>query len=334
MSWTERYVSVAGGGAHDGTSEANAWTLAEALAAYAGGERVNVIAGTYTAASRNWNLAGTASSGSWWRGYNAAIGDIDADNSLAKPAIQAGTNTQTFSGAHHLFTNLDFSGNPAGTLLTVTGTHVHFDRVRGENTDSGGTSYLLRVSGNGFLMTRSWLKAHASASYVGILEEGGAFDHVHFRGGVAGLLLDIGTRGGAVCFCIFDDQAAGVGIQANAGASQGYVIVNNTVYGAGSHGIQLSATQPAWSLVRGNILVTNGAYGLGLASGGPLRIGRLANDFYNNTSGTETGMGDWPSLAEQTESADPFVNAASHDFTPKSTANAIGTGAGGEFENS
>lgn len=75
MAWTERYVTVAGAGAHDGTSEGNAWTLAEAIAAAAAGQRVNVKAGTHTVASdRTFGTAGTDASAIWWRGYNSEIG--------------------------------------------------------------------------------------------------------------------------------------------------------------------------------------------------------------------------------------------------------------------
>lgn len=332
MAWTERYVSVAGGGAHDGTSEADAWTLAEALAAYAGGQRINVKAGTYTAASRNWNLAGTASSGSWWRGYNTTIGDIDTDNTLTKPVIQAGANTQTFSGAHHLFTGLDFSGGVAGTLLSLTGAHVQMFRCRGENTDSGSTSYAVRCSANGQVVSWCWFKANVSSNFVGIIEEAALASHCSFHGGVTGLMMDPSTRGAFCVSCIFDDQAGNYAIDVLAGASMPFLIINPTCYKAGSHGIRVSATQPALGVIQGAILSENGGYGIGIASGGPVRIFRFGNDFYSNTSGTENGFGDWPSLQEITESSDPFEDAANDDFTPKSTANAI-NGAGGIFEN-
>ncbi len=333
MAWTDKYVSVAGGGAHDGSSEANAWTLAEALAAYAGGQRVNVKAGTYTAASRNWNLAGTSSSGSWWRGYNATIGDIDSNNALAKPAIQCGTNGQTFSGAHHLVSNLDFSGNPAGTLLLVSGAHVHFDRCRAENTDSGSTSYTIRATANGFYAGRCSFRGHAACNNVAILEERGAFGYCAFRGGKTGLMLALDGTFAACLYCVFDDQADNYGIDVvNVTTGGSYLIVGNTFYGAGSHGIRVSATQPAFGMVRGNILANSGAYGMATASG-TVRLVRVANDFYSNSSGQESGFGDWPSLAEQVESSSPFVNAAGHDFTPALAALARNNAAGGGFEN-
>src|SRR5688572_31804779 len=104
MAWTERYVSVAGGGAHDGTSEADAWTLADAIAAYGTGQRINVKAGTYanTTTGRTFATAGTTTAPIWWRGYNTTIGDLDdvVDGAASGPQITFTTGLMTISGAH------------------------------------------------------------------------------------------------------------------------------------------------------------------------------------------------------------------------------------------
>lgn len=79
MAFTDYYVSVAGGGAHDGTSEANAWTLAESLAAPApAGARVNVKTGSYTLVGGTSAFpTGTIPLPILFRGYNSTIGDLD-----------------------------------------------------------------------------------------------------------------------------------------------------------------------------------------------------------------------------------------------------------------
>lgn len=332
MAWTERYVSVTGGGAHDGTTEADAWTLAEALAADAGGQRINVKAGTYTAAARTFSVAGTSSSGVWYRGYNTTIGDIDTDNTLTKPVIQCGSNSQTLSGAHHIFSNLDISGAVAGTLVAVSGAHVHLDRVRIENTDSGSTSYAVRATGNGFYLTRSWIKANTACNYVAILEERGCIQGNVFRGGKSGLLIDTTSGFCGVLFNVFDDQADNYGLDCTLTTGGSCVIVGNTFYAPGLRCIRVSATQAALLVISGNILANSGQYGIATVSG-TVRAHRLANDFYSNSSGTESGFGDWPSLAEKSESSSPFTNAASHDFSVVTGALAKAAGAGGGFEN-
>jgi hypothetical protein len=47
MAFVEKYVTVTGGGLHDGSSEANAWTLTEAASNISAGDRINMKAGTY-----------------------------------------------------------------------------------------------------------------------------------------------------------------------------------------------------------------------------------------------------------------------------------------------
>ncbi len=77
MPYTERYVTVSGAGAHDGTSEANAWTFAEMVtAAPSGVTRVNIKSGTYSVGAYTIG-AGTAAGWFVLRGYNSTIGDLD-----------------------------------------------------------------------------------------------------------------------------------------------------------------------------------------------------------------------------------------------------------------
>ena len=78
MAYTEKYVSVSGGGAHDGSSEANAWTLAEAWAGWVAGDRVNVISGSYTTTGLSGATVGTGASMVCVRGYNTTIGDLES----------------------------------------------------------------------------------------------------------------------------------------------------------------------------------------------------------------------------------------------------------------
>ena len=78
MAFTEKYVTVSGGGLHDGSSEANAWTISEANTNMSVGDRLNVKAGSYTMPSSfsAWPT-GTSTSPCSMRGYKSTIGDLD-----------------------------------------------------------------------------------------------------------------------------------------------------------------------------------------------------------------------------------------------------------------
>ena len=83
MAFTNRYVTVSGAGARNGTSEANAWTIDEALAGYTAGHRVYVKGGTHTATATSniVNLTRSGQSGTRtapvvWEGYTTTPGDL------------------------------------------------------------------------------------------------------------------------------------------------------------------------------------------------------------------------------------------------------------------
>lgn len=124
MALTEKYVSVAGGGAHDGTTEADAWTFAEMItAAPAAGTRVNVISGTYSVGAYTVGT-GTAAAPFVIRGYNTTIGDLDnqgrnADGTLNTTNMPDITITALWTpGALSILQNLDITGALSSALIS------------------------------------------------------------------------------------------------------------------------------------------------------------------------------------------------------------------------
>lgn len=85
-TFTEKYVSVAGAGSHDGSSAANAWTIAEATANVSQGDRVNCLAGTYIAddsgssSVMDLDVVGTAMEWIEWRAYRSTATGIVSGN--------------------------------------------------------------------------------------------------------------------------------------------------------------------------------------------------------------------------------------------------------------
>jgi hypothetical protein len=122
VAFTERYVSVAGAGAHDGTSEANAWTMAEGITNGVGGQRLNIKAGSYSQGAATLANA-TAAAHLVWRGYNSTIGDLDdqgrnADGTLNTTNFPAVTITGILeAGNWNVLQNLNFSGALSSTLV-------------------------------------------------------------------------------------------------------------------------------------------------------------------------------------------------------------------------
>lgn len=335
MAWTERYVSVAGGGAHNGTTEADAWTLAEAIAApYGTGQRINVKAGTYanTTTDRTFGVAGTTTAPIWWRGYNSTIGDLDADFTTAKPAITFTTGGMLVTAAHQWFSNLNISGaRTAGPQVNFSGGNLKMDRCRVEDTAANAASTALRTITNAeCYITRSWFKANASATRVIEFQVRSILAGNAIEGGGAG----VNCTTGAVVYVIVNNVINNVGGDGVLNAVAGFLMVyGNSIYSAGGDGVEMS-TLPASAIIANNIFDSNAGYGINNSTGANTNlVMRLHNAFYANGTAPENGFGDTPSLTEVTESASPFTNAGSSDFSLLTTALSKAAGLPGLFEN-
>lgn len=345
MAWTDRYCSPAGGGAHDGTSEANAWDLAEAIAAAVGGHRINCIAGTYanTTTSRTWSTGGGAGSTTapkWWRGYKTAIGDQDARPTAARtagtdfPLITFTSGVPRINDPHNWFSNFEFRGTAPGThFMGGTGSKVKFLRCRFDCQEASASSYTVRWSADGGQFSECWFKGTSSVTHVMILEERQTVDGCSFHGGGNGLMLDASASPKMALNCIFDDNGDD-GIEVTGHAAQKVVISGCTFYSPGGHGINVTTAIPVLLLVRNNLfhtITTASKYGLSLPSGSavPLLQGNAyynVTDRYNNL----TEDAEWNAI---TETVEPLEDPANDDFTPKSTALLIGAGSPGRYEN-
>lgn len=338
MAWTERYVRSDAAGGGNGTTDTNsggngAWTLAEAITNVAAGHRVNIRAGTYsnTTTDRTFGTSGTTTAPIWWRGFNTTPGDIDTNNSLTKPAITFTTGRFIATGSFQIFSNLNISGAQTtnSQIRCGTGSKIWFDRCQIECTSANGNGRAFSVNGSAeVILTRCWIKASNTATEV--IEcngQGGTFVGNVILGGGHGIAISLGI---VVCVAFNTFDAGGDAVRVTNSSIRLWCI-GNTIYSSGSDGFECTQN-PTLAFIANNIITESGGYGINNSTGGNIAsIFRLHNLYYSNTSGNENGLGDTPSVAEQTDTSSPVTSSS--DMTPATGSNGIGNGIPIGFEN-
>jgi len=332
MAWTEKYCSPAGGGAHDGSTAADAWTLAEAIASVAAGNRVNMIAGTYANTTNNRTFAanGTATAPIWLRGYKTAIGDMDGTPTSQRvdgtdiPLISFTTGQFAITGNNYSCSSLAITSAKSGVTASISGTNIEFARCRFYNTAANSASSSLSLGTNTtFVFHHCYFESTNTATCnIDALKQS-EFHYCAVKGGDIGLRC--GTQNIFIRGCAFRSQATSAITQIANGSI--VFIVGCTIRGSMTNGILLggAAATPGWSYCAENLIVscTNG---INMANATATNnVKRWNNDYYNCTN-NEVGFGDSPSFYGQTESGDP--NTSSTDLSLISGANAKANGAG------
>jgi len=184
---SQKHVTVTGAGAHDGSNEANAWTLSEANNADTTNETIYVKAGNYGIVQMS-----SFESGATWEGYKNVVGDIitaysypDALDNLDMPTItgtslSSGT-AMTISAANvtlknFQFTNINFGVNASGANFVADNILCHT-----LGTQIGSAPYEglgIRTSGNNPSLTRCYV-VNAGAEAIAIQGDSGVFDDCH-----------------------------------------------------------------------------------------------------------------------------------------------------------
>jgi hypothetical protein len=229
MAFTERYVTVAGAGAHDGTSEANAWTFAEMItAAPSGGTRVNVKAGSYSVGAYTLG-AGTAAAPFVIRGYNSTPGDLD---NLGRDATGALVTTNmpdiTLSAAwvptaQVLLQNLDITGALSSALLNSAGADFfNLLSCRVVNTQNNAAAACLRADNDCQVINCDFECTGAAHGFPVYLSGPGCLHNCRFKGVDADALLQVDA--GRVEGCVFIGNGSNKGLVFIAGSSEHRVI--------------------------------------------------------------------------------------------------------------
>ena len=332
MAFNEKYVTVTGGGLHDGSSEANAWTLAEGVANYAAGDRVNVKAGTYTASSAiTWSTGGGQYTPIHWRGYKTSIGDLDDLPTVQR--VEATDmpffdNSDRFliTGSNQAFSNISFeSSYTAAGVQNNGGKSVHFFRCRflTDSTSTTARSFLTRGDYNTFVACYFEAPSTADASvYIYTDSNRSRILDCFITGGATGIkfssytdafvcntvITNSGTNSVALTgtvpstflSCVFHDAGGDLFSAANADGASPCSIVNSVFSDAGGYAINQNTGSETPFIMLSNNLYHDSSFTSG-------RTNNIVYDLYATV-----------------DTASPFVDAASNDFTLSSSSNGYG----------
>jgi hypothetical protein len=333
MAWTDRYVrdDAAGGGAGTADNSTDAWTLAEAAANVVPGDRVNVRNGTYSNGTSIVALGSGGLTGSpiWWRGFASTPGDLDSDNTLAKPLIDFTTGNFVVGSTFHLFSNIRFNsatvaGSTGGTVgISSAGTDLVFWRCRFTNTAANANGFAFRPAGQRVKAVGCYFSATSSAHCISIQADNTLIQGSYIDGGNTGILS--ANRSYLLGNMIDNPNLHGIDC-----TSTGSSIVNNSIYSAGTDGIRCANTT-AMLVIANNIIAESGGWGINFSAGNNGAALVYGNGFRSNTSGEINGLTETWTWLNQSYGSDPFTNAAGDDFSLASAFKALGFP--GPFEN-
>lgn len=348
MAFTDYYVSVAGDGNHDGTAEAHAWTLAEAIAANpAAGSRINVKAGTYanTTTTRTFDDVGSTTAPIWWRGYHTTKGDLD-DGTHARvagtdmPEITFTTGYVNITGAHQIFSNLHVSGaaTAGNGQIYLNAGNITLLRCRSINTAANTAGYAVHAANTSpNYIIGCYFESNAAANRVVSLTITSYLHGCSVRGGIVGIFIS--SRSSALFNTVHNPATTGISTSVEG------VVFGNSIYGAGTDGIKVTTVAATGCYIANNIIANSGALGINQSTGADTNITRIFNnDFYSNATNPIDGFteqaddltGDLNiALFHKSETASPWtdVTDSTYNFSLAGTAVARNGGYPGAFEN-
>lgn len=344
MAITERYVSTTGAGAHDGTSEANAYSWAEMVTAIntptAAGYRYNVKQGTYSlSATTTITGDGTTTAPCIIRGYKTTPGDatlgrttygvLDASN---MPTIAYGsTYGLDASGADYIvFEALNFTGSHSGYWFR-TGNQNLVVNCAFNNANTGGhIAVLVNTSNTGLVDCDVISAGTAQAVNIGV----GTSYAVGCRikcSGSGGVGLQIDQTASAVNNTIYECGGHGISVPST-GSS--VTLIGNTVQGCGGDGIRLANGTTGNPRIVGNHLTDNGGYAINFQTSTCSKM-LTHNRTRDNTSGAINGGGDWADgtsirhvTTDNGTASSDYTASGSQDFSLLSTAVGFQVGPG------
>jgi hypothetical protein len=339
MAFNEKYVTVTGGGLHDGSSEANAWTLAEANLNASAGDRVNVKAGNYsfTTSGEILGVAGTASSPVWWRGYKASIGDMDIQPTSQRVSgtdipLFTSNATQPFRIYHpyNWWSNIHYRATTGATsyLINVdlglggTAYENRWIRCRFEHQVNATNAYAIYGYGSALSIYQSSIEVQSSASMAisTVSQSDLLIESTSIKGGATA--WDVPFRRLLANNCLFLNQS-NYGINIYYSTAE---ITNSTFYNSGSDCIRITnGDNNRQSRILNCAFNTAGGFAINnldtSRSAVPLVCGNMFFDSSFSSGRLNNIDSDIDSISE---SADFFTDAASEDFSVISSSGGYG----------
>lgn len=310
MAITERYVTTAGAGSHDGTSEANAYSWSEMLTAINGGAaagyRYNVKQGTYSlGASSTLTGAGSASAPLVIRGYKTTIGDGFQGRSAGGALNTANMPTVAYSagfriaglGAYTVLKDLIITGNLSNDLVATGNANIHITGCSITNSSTSSSATCVNVNSDYEIVSDCDLFC-AAGTTGGCITSGSNTNwitHCLIKNTGTGCGI-IGTQVASISHCtIYECGADGIALS---GTTRGALIEHCTIVRNTGDGIDFASGTTQTQKVVGCCITDNGGYGINM-NGATAGLFCLRNRYRDNTSGAISGSADWVSGTEQ-----------------------------------
>lgn len=307
MAITEKYVSIAGGGAHDGSTTSDSYTFTEmvtainALAPAGAATRFNIQEGAYTRTANDVPTGdGTATIPIILRGVDTSWAAIvptkDSAGKLVTTHFPVITYNSTFrwngNGADHLqYENLVFAGSVSAYVFTAGTAFCTIKRVivtnSSTNTGAGAiisSGLLIAIDCEGTTSatgaaTAAALSVQSSSSIIGGRYTCPAGPGILITGTV---LLDH--------VLVFDCGSDGI---QNTTAATSATLIGCTLYHNGASGWKLAASTTGIQKLIGNHITDNAVNGVNINSSIAFQFIQDNNRFRDNTSGDFGSGTDW-----------------------------------------
>ena len=332
MAITERYVTATAAGGGDGTS-GSPWTIVEAAANAAAGDRINVQSGTYTlAATLSPTNSGTVASPIAWRGYYSTIGDLDnpgrdsSGNLITTnfPLIECGSSYQfaANSKTHHALKNFVVQGSVNGAPLQIYTSWV-LQNVYAKNSGTGASARAIYTTDRSYLLNCDMELSGASGGQAAFYNSVGQQYLIacKVRDSQSAGILSVTSV--VLIDCVINVDGIGVDLTAT-NTSQQNVVIGCTIEG-GTGGIRVANTAFLLHQIFINNQITDvggSLYGIDSLYAGTANLAGIFshNRLRDNTNGNYNGFADWLSATSEGD-VTTDTGGAETDYIDASTGN-------------
>jgi hypothetical protein len=338
MALVEKFVSSAGAGTGDGSSQGNAQSWANFIAAgMAGGNRYNVLDAISRGATADALVVtgGSTTSPAVLRFGNAAAGNGYGGRSLTNgslvttnmPLLTYTTGSLALSGSFALVESMNITGAPAGPLFTC-GADSAIVRSLATYTGTNAAGTCITTNTRVTVEDCDAIMAGASGGLAAISAVGSPRIKHNRITGKSAPGISVPTAGaGPIEDNIIYRSTDGI---ITAAVAVTPLIFNNLIVLCSSDGIELIAATTQLHMISGNRITDCGAWGVN--TNGVAAMIDAFNRFDRNVSGAVSGAADWMTATAYNRDvtsllqAAEYNNAATDDYRIVSGAPTTGGG--------